>query len=172
MSFRRWWRMLGWRHLLLALAVIFSLYPIVWMVSASADYGQVFTEPRRSVYVPVLRNSLPELFEVFDFADPSMVMGQRNVSTVAPQALYLLNHPFARQRAETAARRLLDECPDHDERITLAYRRTLGRPPSDGELALTRHHLQSSRQADANEVEVWTEFVQALFGSLDFRYLN
>ena len=42
----------------------------------------------------MFRNALPEIFEVFDFADPSMVTGRRNVSTVAPQALFLMNHPF------------------------------------------------------------------------------
>src|SRR6185503_17934226 len=54
----------------------------------SADYGFVFNDPVRSVYVPALRNSLPEIFEVFDFADPSTVSGTRQASTVAPQALF------------------------------------------------------------------------------------
>src|SRR5262249_51051627 len=53
----------------------------------AADYHYQHTDTRRSVYAPVFRNALPELFAVFDFADPSMVTGQRNVSTVAPQAL-------------------------------------------------------------------------------------
>ena len=66
------------------------------------------TEPCRSVYVPVFRNSLPEMFEVFDFADPSMVTGRRNVSTVAPQALFLMNHPFVMEQARLAAARLLE----------------------------------------------------------------
>ena len=64
---------------------------------------------RRSVYSPVFRNALPELFEAFDFADPSMVVGRRNVSTVAPQALYLMNHPFILEQSRHAARRLLSE---------------------------------------------------------------
>ena len=53
---------------------------------------------RRSVYAPVFRNALPEIFEAFDFADPSSVVGKRNASTVAPQALFVLNHPFPRQQ--------------------------------------------------------------------------
>ena len=39
----------------------------------AADYGYKHTDTRRSVYLPVFRNALPELFEVFDFADPSVV---------------------------------------------------------------------------------------------------
>ena len=46
---------------------------------------------------------------MFDFADPSMVVGRRDVSTVAPQALFLMNHPFVLEQARQAARRLLAE---------------------------------------------------------------
>ena len=51
----------------------------------AADYDYQQSSNRRSVYAPVFRNALPELFDAFDFADPSMVVGRRNVSTVAPQ---------------------------------------------------------------------------------------
>src|SRR5690606_17240193 len=44
----------------------------------TADFDFQYTGRRRSVYVPVLRNSLPDIFEVFDFADPSMPTGRRN----------------------------------------------------------------------------------------------
>ncbi len=37
MSAAKWWRVLGWRHAVLIVAVLFSLYPIVWMVSASIN---------------------------------------------------------------------------------------------------------------------------------------
>ena len=144
-----------------------------YQAGQNADYGQIFDAPRRSVYVPVLRNSLPELFEVFDFADPSMVTGQRNVSTVAPQALYFLNHPFVRQRAQAAARLLLEEFTrDDEERVSWMYRRALGRPPTVPERKLARQYLRESADSGVPALEAWTELVQALFGSLDFRYLN
>src|SRR5262249_61249156 len=59
-----------------------------------ADYGYKSADTRRSVYLPVFRNAISESLEAFDFADPSVVTGRRNVSTVASQALYLPNHPF------------------------------------------------------------------------------
>ncbi len=71
------------------------------------DYGFVDVSNRRSVYVPVFRNAIPELFEAFDFADPSTVTGRRNVSTVAPQALFLMNHPFVAEQSKRAGRRRL-----------------------------------------------------------------
>ena len=65
----------------------------------AADYAYKHTSKQRSVYLPVLRNALPELFEVFDFPDTSRVTGQRNVTTVATQSLFLLNHPFVMEQA-------------------------------------------------------------------------
>ena len=129
----------------------------------SADYGYHYADPRRSVYVPVLRNALPELFEAFDFADPSAVTGRRNVSTVAPQALFLMNHPWIIEQSELAAKRLLKQ---HDP-IDYAYRLALGRPPTDRERALTIRNLNGS-----NDLRAWAQLFQALFASIDFRYLN
>jgi hypothetical protein len=140
----------------------------------SADYGYVDTETRRSVYLPVFRNALPELFEAFDFADPSLVTGRRNSSTVAPQALFFMNHPFVMKQARLAAERILaKDAADDPSRIDRAYRMTLGRPPADGEKALAIRFFQGVDQKEQERcVEAWTQFVQALFASIDFRYLD
>ncbi len=62
-----------------------------------------------------------------------MVVGRRNVSTVAPQALFLMNHPFVLDQAQHAARRLLAEPrPDDAGGSTRAYRLDPG-PPADRE---------------------------------------
>src|SRR5262249_35182606 len=53
----------------------------------TSEYGYTFDDTRRSIYTPVFRNRLLELFEAFDFPDPNLVIGKRNVSTVATQAL-------------------------------------------------------------------------------------
>jgi hypothetical protein len=136
------------------------------------DYSFVDTDTRRSLYVPVLRNALPEIFEVFDFADPSMVTGRRNTSTVAPQALYMLNASFVMQTARTAAQRLLDDPGlDADQRVTIAYRSALGRFPTDRERRLATDFLGSETTLDGNASN-WTEFIQALVASVDFRHLD
>ena len=135
----------------------------------SADYGFSFNEPRRSIYAPVFRNALPEIFEVFDFADPSMVVGVRNVSTVAPQALFLMNHPFVGEQARLAALRLIAEkLPDDDARVLRAYRLALGRAPTAGENTVAKKLLRDS----ANGTEAWTDLFHALLASADFRYVN
>jgi Protein of unknown function (DUF1553)/Protein of unknown function (DUF1549)/Planctomycete cytochrome C len=142
----------------------------------TADYDYVDTGTRRSVYLPVLRNALPEFLDVFDFPDPSMVVGRRNVSTVAPQALLLMNHPFVRGQAEAAARRLLAlELTDDEARVQRAYRQVLGRAPTTAEREVVEQSLATSESARQTEpapsrVEAWTEVYHLLFSSLDFRY--
>jgi hypothetical protein len=138
-------------------------------LALSADYGFNDAGTRRSVYVPAFRNALPEIFEAFDFADPSMVVGVRNVSTVAPQALFLMNHPFVREQAKRAAQRLgAEKLPDDDARVLRAYRLALGRAPTAGESAVAKKLLRDT----TNATEAWTDLFHALFASADFRYVN
>jgi cytochrome c553 len=136
-----------------------------------ADYGYKHTDTRRSVYVPVFRNALPELFEVFDFADPSVSTGQRNVSTTAPQALFMLNHPFVVEQARHAAARLLAvQDLDDTGRLTRAYRLTLGRAPTEAERVKLVRFLAEAAQDGKTLRDGWALVFQALFASLDFRY--
>jgi hypothetical protein len=136
--------------------------------SVAADYGYKHADTRRSVYLPVFRNSLPEVFELFDFADASVVTGQRNTSTVAPQALYFLNNPFPIEQAKASGVRLLGEKLDADERITRAYRLCLGREPTAGEREVTAKFVSGQK----DETEAWAAVFQAVFASGDFRYVD
>ncbi len=137
----------------------------------AADFEYVDGGFRRSVYVPVLRNSLPQLFEVFDFPDPSSVVGRRNRSTVAPQALYMMNDPFVREQATAAAHQLLSEPPGGDDRaIDFCFRQTLGRAPNAEEFELARQVLATG--SDKSAEGRWADLYQMLFASLDFRYCD
>jgi hypothetical protein len=143
----------------------------------NAEYTYVFNDTRRSVYTPAFRNQRLELFEVFDFADINAPMGQRHVSTVAPQALYLMNHPFVIEQARRAAERALAMTDRSDEaRLADAYSATLGRPPSPRERELARQYLAVSAGGEtspaATPLDRWARLYQALFACVDFRYLN
>jgi hypothetical protein len=61
----------------------------------------------RSVYLPILRDRLPDVLDLFDFAEPSLVTGDRQTTNVPVQALYLMNSPFVQQRSIALAKRLL-----------------------------------------------------------------
>jgi hypothetical protein len=138
------------------------------------DYDFQFQEPRRSVYVPVFRNSLPELFQVFDFANTSMVTGRRNVSTVAPQALFMMNHPFVRTQARLTAERLLSESQSETtSRIDHAYLRVLGRNATAAEISLSQQFLRTVTDTTGKgPIEAWTQMVQSLFSTIEFRYIR
>jgi hypothetical protein len=134
------------------------------------EYGYRFLDTRRSVYTPAFRNKRLELFEVFDFGDINASMGHRNVSTVAPQALYFLNHPFVAEHSKLAAERTFAEPGSDSERLAHLFRRTLGRSPSPAEAAKCLAFL--SEAAPDRKNDAWTQVQHALFASLDFRYLE
>ncbi|WP_197905111.1 DUF1553 domain-containing protein [Gemmata obscuriglobus] len=136
--------------------------------SLAADYAFKSNSLRRSVYLPQFRNAFPEMLEAFDAADPSTVTGQRNTGTVAPQALFMMNHPFVLEQSKAAAARLLGE-PHADDtaRAARAYRLALGRVPTDGEREVALRFLKGKSDKDA-----WAAVFHALFASAEFRYVN
>jgi hypothetical protein len=142
-----------------------------------ADYGLAETGTRRSIYLPACRNARPDLFLVFDAADPSVVTGARTVSTVAPQALFLMNHPFVEARARAAGARLASRARSTSRQHALeaAFRQILGRGPSEREAAAVREWLDAESPADGapgQEAERWSRVVESLFGTIDFRWLE
>jgi len=140
----------------------------------TADYAYKHTSKQRSVYLPVLRNALSELFEVFDFPDTSRVTGQRNVTTVAPQSLFLLNHPFVMEQARHFADRLLAKSGLNDRaRVEEAYRLALGRQPAEGELRVALRYLgEPAVSSNGERLQAWAQLCHSIFASLDFRYLD
>lgn len=110
----------------------------------SVEYGYQFADTRRSLYAPAFRNRRLELFESFDFANINAPVSQRPASTVAPQALYLLNHPFVMEHARLTADRQVAKFGQNDEQlVTEAVRSVLGRSPTAVELDLLRAQLHS-----------------------------
>jgi Protein of unknown function (DUF1553)/Protein of unknown function (DUF1549) len=132
----------------------------------------------RSVYLPLLRGLTPRALEVFDFAEQGMVTGSRDATTVATQALYLLNDPFVRQQAQALAERLSQRKLDEHDLIQSAYRWTLGRTttPKETERAMTylAEYEAEVRSADANNARTaaWTSFCQAILASAEFRFVR
>jgi hypothetical protein len=85
--------------------------------------------------LPLLRGITPTALEVFDFAEQGMVTGRRDTTTVAPQALYVLNDPFVRSQSQVLAERLFQRADlDDAGKIHWAYRVTLGRTATSTEL--------------------------------------
>ena len=62
---------------------------------------------RRSVYLPIVRNDLPDELVLFNFADPDVCSGSRPQTIVPAQALWMMNSQFVRQQSEKLATQLL-----------------------------------------------------------------
>ena len=128
--------------------------------------------PHRTVYLPVLRRALPDTFQAFDFAPPEQVCGRRDVTTVPTQALYFMNNSLVIQQAKTAAERLLDETEDLQLRAERVFLHTVGRPPTDLELARTQDYVTEALSLGQSENSAWTDLYHAQFGSAEFFYRN
>ncbi len=88
--------------------------------------------PCRSVYLPVIRNDLPELFQAFDFADPHATTGARPQTSSAAQGLFMLNDRMVMDAAEALARRLLaeDRSAEPEARIDRMFDLIHNAPPT------------------------------------------
>ncbi len=131
----------------------------------------------RAVYLPMLRGCVPEMLGLFDMADPSLVTGQREVTTVATQSLYLMNSKFVLDKAARLAKRLLEQTHlDENARVDLAYRITLARLPTDSErrqvLDFVAGAAKGSSKEQLSEVEAWADVCQSLIASGEFLYLH
>lgn len=132
-----------------------------------SEFGYGFKELSRSIYVPVFRNQLPEIFELFDFPDPSLVADRPGDSTLATQALFLMNHSWVVERSAKAAKRWAADEASIPEAIEHAYWSCFGRAASIAEVELAETFLGS-----APDEETWTAFAQSLFASVEFRHLK
>jgi hypothetical protein len=145
------------------------------------DLGYEFDTVRRSVYVPAFRNSMLDIFEVFDFANPNLVIGHRNTSTLPTQALFLMNNPMVIKQSRVMAQRLLAMPKlNSRQRIESAYRMSMSRKPSSAELRSATEYIESfendlraeSKVDAGRNIDAWTSFCHALLASLDFRYVD
>ncbi|MDQ3621772.1 MAG: PSD1 and planctomycete cytochrome C domain-containing protein [Verrucomicrobiota bacterium] len=128
---------------------------------------------RRSVYLPALRDHLPDVLEHFDFATPTLVTGDRDVTNVPLQALYLMNGAFVQEQAAALAQRVMKEKPTEAERIRRTFALCFNRPPDAVESKLAASFFQKARgsieDSPAREQSIMTHYCHALLSSGEFR---
>ncbi|MGH9363176.1 MAG: DUF1553 domain-containing protein, partial [Thermoanaerobaculia bacterium] len=134
---------------------------------------------RRSIYFTVKRSQLIPMLLAFDGPDGNQPLASRGVTTVAPQALLLMNSPHVQAWAQGFAGRLLPAARESRERaVREGYALALGRPPDGEELrqaaAFLGEQIESYRgsgKPDALELAL-ADFCQSLFGLNEFIYLD
>lgn len=110
---------------------------------------------RRSVYRQVKRNSLDPFLSVFDTPVPSSTKGRRDVTNVPAQSLALMNDPLVIMAAREFSN--LHRNGDLKDRITVMFRNSLGRNPTQNEIKQSMDYLMISSQESINEKEVLVE---------------
>jgi hypothetical protein len=118
---------------------------------------------RRSVYVFARRNLRYPFLEAFDLPDSSLSCPKRERSTTATQALTLLNAADVSEAAKALAARVMARAQTEEDRVALAYRLALGRPPTAAELRLAREFLRDSPLS---------ELCRALFNLNEYVYID
>ena len=125
----------------------------------------------RSVYLPIVRDEEPRSLAVFDFADSSAIIGQRESSHTADQALYMLNNPFVIQQSRAMAERINRACNNEADKVTMAFNLAYSRSPSEKERMETERFLRNF--TNASEAHAGLAAVcQSLFASAEFRFVD
>ncbi len=142
--------------------------PALWQSSTGRTWpGKPDSDPetwRRSVYVSHKRTIPLPMLEVFDKPDAAGSCARRNRSTIAPQALMLMNNSSVGLHARYFAQRLEREAAGVDARVDRAYRLALGRSPSASERSESLDFIRSSPYG-------LVDFCQALFNLNEFVYI-
>ncbi len=103
---------------------------------------------RRTIYAHIKRSMVVPMLEVLDLCDTARTSAQRSVTTVAPQALTMLNSDFTNRQAKHFAERLRKEAGDDPaKQIERAYLLALCRPPTPGERARMLRFLEQEKEA-------------------------
>jgi hypothetical protein len=150
---------------------------------------------RRSVYLPLKRDRPTgelEILSVFDFPHPNDITGQRSNSTVATQALFLINAPLMKEQALRMAEHWIARVPeDQAERYRQLILAAYSRPLDDGlagldgarrevpELESAMDFLRfckdstmtsGDRSQEQATLAAWSELCQAILGSNEFMF--
>jgi cytochrome c553/mono/diheme cytochrome c family protein len=135
---------------------------------------------RRAVYLPVIRNNLYDLFQLFDATDATVPNGDRATSTVATQALFMLNSPLLLDCARALAREAEGWSQDRAERIRRLYERCFARPATADEIERAVAFVDDfggrspvfQCAGDDGGLEAWTALCHALLASNEFLYVR
>jgi cytochrome c553 len=148
-------------------------------VSVHANFDR-YNSQRRSLYLPVVRSDVYNVFQAFDFADPSLPNGRRETTTVAPQALFMLNGKLVREECERLARSLLVLPGDDSHRVSAAYDRLYSRVATNVEVEnalrfVTEYEQELAWQKVAEgerRPRAWQGLCRVLLASNEFVFIE
>jgi hypothetical protein len=127
---------------------------------------------RRLIYLASSRGDRSDFGSLFDRANPSLHVERRTVSTVAPQALYLMNHPWVLEQARGLARRPdVAALRDPARRIARLYQLVYGRPATAEEIELGAA-TAARVPVGADPQAAWDGYAQVLILTNEFQFVD
>jgi hypothetical protein len=134
------------------------------------------TSTRRSIYFTVKRSKLMPMMTIFDAPEALTGMAERPTTTIAPQALYLMNNPQVRHYALGFARRIAPEdSTPIAQAIKMGYLTAVARLPAPDELAdslaFVNQQLWTYQSAD-RQTQALADFCQVLMCLNEFVYVD
>ncbi len=131
--------------------------------------GDVTNDRHRTVYLPIVRDSMPELLTLFDFPDPSLIIGERAATTIPAQSLFLMNNPFVIRQAEALAEKVMALEGNDAARLTQAFQLCYSRPPTETERKNAEKFLADYGRKQSRRA-AWITLCQGLFSASEFSY--
>ncbi|MDA1229994.1 MAG: PSD1 and planctomycete cytochrome C domain-containing protein [Planctomycetota bacterium] len=139
-----------------------------------------YSSHRRSLYLPVIRNNVFDVFQLLDFPDPAVPTGDRSTTTVAPQALMMMNSDFVMQSADDVAKQICEVTEDTTERLVKLYQLTVGRDPNKSEqiedLAFLKQMDQALQGSELDDqirsLQSWGILCHVVIASSEFIYVQ
>jgi hypothetical protein len=133
----------------------------------------------RSIYLPIVRDNVPHALEVFDFAEPGLVIGQRETSNTPTQGLYLLNNDFVIQQSMRLAERVALFGDTTEQQLDWVFRLAYARPATDQEINMAYDFYQNfdpprtkRNRSQSTQVRKLAAVAQAVMAAAEFRYLD
>ncbi len=127
---------------------------------------------RRTVYGSISRHRLNDLLRLFDFPDPNITSGERSVTTVPLQQLFVLNSDFMVNQARSLAGRLNREASSDADRVDRLFALLFGRRPTDDEKVAAMEFLQPSNPNSSDGLSRLEQFCLAMLGTNEFAYVD
>ena len=152
--------------------------PRGYVFSEGNTFGRFdfYAAPRRSVYMPVVRNAIYDIFAGFDFGNASDSVGARPATVVPSQALLMMNSAFVEQRAGEFAERLLAmPLASEAARVDRAFVEAYGRPATGVEIEESLAFLADMRETAPGGGEAgvaWTRLCHVILGASEFIYVD
>ncbi len=151
--------------------------PREYVTSTESKDSIDYNVTRRAVYLPVIRAAVYDVYTAFDFGDPTVMNGDRASTTVAPQALFMLNSQIIMNATKAQAGALLKHTEWTDEqRVRQLYLTCYGRPATESEvkvaLGFLGRFLTVYTKAKDPRMSAWQSLCKSLIAANEFIYVE